>query len=354
MQAKLGEIARRAGVSVATASRALNGSASVRPETRERVLAVATELRYTPNMSARSLVTSRTNTIGYVSFRKCYTTEADPFYPHIAHGIEAELQRHSYHLLVTTIDDKQSRDASSFRLVAERRVDGLIVLPHAPQRFVLQLKQMNIPTVLLDSFLGWPLVDVVACENRQGGLAATRHLIEHGHQHIVALMGPAQWASTRERTEGYSEAMVSTALKPQVFHADATTVSTGAELTRQAFREQPQTTAIFTANDVMAIGSMSVLAEWGRRVGEDVAVIGFDDIAWARLSQPTLSTMKVYMAQMGKLAARRVLERIEGDDSPPVQVRLSADLVPRHSCGCGGTTPALHDEVLGRSQTIST
>lgn len=336
MPVSLNEIAERAGVSLATASRALNGKDGVKPETRERVLAVAKEMEYSANMAARVLATSRTETICYAVHQRRAPLDVDPFYPNIMHGVEAELSRHGYHLLLSTIGDEH-KSIATFKPIAENRVDGVILAgPDIPPRFILELKQQGIPLVLVDNMLSNTSFDTINSDDIQGAYKATTHLIEHGHRDIVALLGPENWASSAHRGQGYTNALVAAGLTPHLFHAEDTTSETGHVLLKKALNTIPNLTAIFAVNDAVALGALHALQQLQHRVPEDVALIGFDDTYFSALSTPPLTTVKVYTHEMGKLAARRLLTILEEEEEtyPTVQTQLATELVLRRSCGC--------------------
>lgn len=338
----LEEIAARAGVSIATASRALNGKGGVKGETRQRVLAVAQELQYSVSMAGRGLATSRTETICFVVSHKTDSLHDDPFYPIIMRSLESELSDHGYHLLIKTIDVAQSKPASEFRSVIERRVDGVILAgPDIPPRLIVDLQQRGIPVLLLDNYLAALSIDTVNIDNKQGALRATEHLIQHDHRAIVSLLGPDSWYSSHMRGQGYKEAMAAANLTPHIFHADVTTAKTGGLTMRQALEAVPNLTAVFAANDAMAVGAIRELLQQRRRVPEDVAVIGFDDVAMSGLYEPPLTTVRVFKREIGRQAARQMLDMLSEHSSTeraPMQILLSTELVPRRSCGCQTTT----------------
>jgi DNA-binding LacI/PurR family transcriptional regulator len=342
MPATINDVAASAGVSVATASRALNGKAGVKPETRQRVLAAAQALRYAANGAARGLVTARTGTIGVLQHRSRPSEDVYPFYWAIIHAVEAELDRLGYHLLIATATDDRLKDAASLGLVSENRVDGLVLIgPDFPARFVLQLKQLGLPVLLVDHALDAVPIDSVRNDDRQGGRLATQHLIGHGHRTVAALLGPEAWPSSALRGAGYREAVAAAGLAPHLFRGPDTTPETGEALTRQALIDLPQLSAIFTANDAMAFGALRALAALGRRVPEEVALVGFDDVTAAAFCHPPLSTVRVFKSEMGKQVARRVVE-LAGEPGPAVQILLATELVARRSCGCEPTaSPAV-------------
>ncbi|MBE3559722.1 MAG: LacI family DNA-binding transcriptional regulator [Ktedonobacteraceae bacterium] len=335
MPISLAEIAARAGVSLATASRALNGKGGVKPGTRERILAIAREFNYSPSMVARGLATTRTDTIGFVVHQRHAPFDLDPFYPIIMHGVVTELAHHGYHLLLSLVNDEQLKSDEHFKPIVENRVDGIIVVgPDIPPRFILQLRQQGIPLLLVDNMMTSVAVDSVNSDDVRGGWQATEHLQQHGHRTIVALLGPAHWHSSARRGQGYSEAMAAAGLPTHLFHASDTTVETGKQLIKEALATVPDLTAVFAVNDAMALGAMQVLAQQQRKVPEDVALIGFDDTNFSALTEPSLSTIRVFKNELGRLAARRMLDILSETDNPPVQTLVATELIPRRSCGC--------------------
>ena len=201
MSLTLQEIAKSLDISTATVSRALNGKPGVSRELREKVMQLAAEVGYTPNPAARNLATSRTDAVAVVIRRRFVGTD-NPFYDRVMMGIEMELEKHGYHLVLTTIDEDQ-RDVLPPGLDT-RRLDGMIVVgTELSGRAMTTLLALGLPTVLVGNTLDHLSVDAVTSRNREGGYAATKHLIEHGHTHIAFLGGPPDWSPVRDRRIGY-------------------------------------------------------------------------------------------------------------------------------------------------------
>jgi LacI family transcriptional regulator len=335
MRAGIAEVATKAGVSPATASRALNGKRGVDPVTRARVLDAAADLRYTASAAGRGLVTARTATIGYLVHHRRPPEEIYPFYGVIMHALEAELSRNGHHLMISSVGDHQLRDAAALPMLAENRVDGVVLIgPDFPDHFLVQLQHLGRPVLLVDNTLEAVPIDTIRIDDRQGGRLATEHLIGHGHRRIAALLGPAKWPSSADRGGGYRQAMTAAGLACNAFHGAETTAVAGETLLRDALAHEPELSAVFTANDAMAFGVLSAASAMGFRVPEELAVIGFDDVATAAYVQPPLTTVRVFKRDLGKLAARRMLELVAEQDAPPVQTLLGVELVVRRSCGC--------------------
>lgn len=327
------EIARKLGLSIATVSRALNDQPGVSPEIRAQVLEAAREMGYFPHLPARSLVTATTHTVAFV-FHSEHAASDDPFYPIIMTGAESYLSQQGYHVLMSTIDDQVLENPHLFTPVSQGMVDGLILAgPTIAPSFILAMLGAGIPLVLVDNSLPQTPVNCVLNDDEGGTYAAARHLIEHGYTRIAFLSGPEEWVSNRERARGYCRAMYEVGLQPLVVHETETTIASGERAMQRLLEEHPDVEAICAVNDAVAIGAIRAAARMGRRTPGDLAVIGFDDISWAQLNDPPLSTVHVFKRQIGVLAAQRLLDCIQNPDTPPARVLVSTRLVLRASCG---------------------
>lgn len=328
------QLAYQLGVSVATISRALNDKPGVSSEIRQRVLALVSQSGYSINQAARSLATSRTGLIAFVIPQLSNDKHEDPFYPFIVAGAEAFLGEHGYHLLFTSLDEETMQKPQTFAPVAEQRVDGLILAgPSISANFILYHLSQNVPLVMIDHCLQNVEVNCVLNDDFGGEYQAARHLLSKGRQRIVFLSGPKEWLSSRERGRGYAQALAEANLPARAIYAHETTIASGESAMEEALQRWPDLDGICAANDAMAIGAMRILSRHGLRVPEDVAVFGFDDIQWARLATPSLSTLHVYKRQLGMLAAQRLLDMLTYPNLPPVKVTVSTCLVLRQSSG---------------------
>lgn len=334
MAATINDIARKLNISTATVSRALNDRPGVSSELRQKVLEAAQEIGFVPNMVARSLVTTRTQTIGFVirSFDQPFSS--DPFYFPIMMAIELELVAHDYHVM---LDASGSDNETHLRMVRQNRVDGLILAgPNLNSQFVTSMCQSGIPVVLIDNKLEHTKANTVLTDDRGGAIDATEHLLQHGHRSIAHIGGPLEWVSSKQRYAGYCEAMQKAGLGEQcrVVHTEATTVATGEEATAKLLAEPNPPTAIFAANDAMAVGVIKAATARGLSVPKDLALIGFDNITLAEHISPPLTTIRIFKEQIGQLAARRIIDLIADSASVPVETIVSTELVVRGSCGC--------------------
>jgi DNA-binding LacI/PurR family transcriptional regulator len=326
------EIARRMDVSVATVSRALNDQPGVSAEVRDRVLSLAKELGYSPDIRARSLATSVTRTVAFIVHEKHSATE-DPFFPVIIAGAEAHLSQRDYHVLLTTVDDQTMARPRDFSLVNQKRVDGLILAgPDISPSFILSLVAADIPLVLADNNLSQTPVNCVLNDDEGGAYAATRCLLNHKHTRIAFLSGPEEWISNRERVRGYQRAVEEAGHRPLILHGTETTIASGREMMGLALERWPGLTAVCAVNDAVAIGAIRAAARLGRRIPETLSVFGFDDISWAAMNDPPLSTVHVFKRRMGELAAQRLLDLIQNRNGPPAKTIVSTELVLRDSC----------------------
>jgi DNA-binding LacI/PurR family transcriptional regulator len=326
------DVAARAGVSVSTVSRVLNDKPGVGAETRRRVLEAVKELQYVPDVAARGLATSRMQNVGFITYRMPLHLSAD-FSTRIMRGVEDGLTHHGYHIILAALESVTP--PSSLKIVRESRIDGLILIgPRFSPRSILELKSAGLPIVLVDNVLNETQMDSILWDNRGGAYEAAKHLIEHDHSRIVFLRGPVEWVSNRERCEGYQQVMNEAGLEPCVISMPDTTIDTGCEALGRALETYPDMTAICAVNDATAIGAMRALREAGRQVPGDVAITGFDDISWAAFNEPPLTTVHIYLEEVGRSAAQRLVELMKGNSQVPMSISLATRLVVRQSCGC--------------------
>ena len=331
------ELADRLNVSVATVSRSLNDKPGVSQETRERVLQLAKELDYSPNQAARNLTTSKTRNVIFSVIRRQFPLGVDPFYPQIMQGMEEVLTGEDYNVTLVTINEDQlSNGPKSLAPLREKRADAVILAgPDIPPNFILETSTMGFQTLLVDNALRETQLPAVLADNQGGSFAITNHLIEvHGHEQIVLLRGPSKWISSEERTAGYLEAIEAAGLKPQIVQANDTTLETGQITAKQTLEAHPQTTAIVAVNDAMAIGAIRAAHGMDYKIPDDLAIVGFDNISWAAFADPPLTTVRIPKIEMGRIAARMLLEQLNGSISVNFRTTVATQLIIRASCNC--------------------
>jgi LacI family transcriptional regulator len=324
------DVAREAGVSVATVSRVWNDAAFVSAATRQRVSEVATRLGYSPHGAARSLITRTTDAIG-VLLPDLY----GEFFSEIIRGIDQTAQHHGYHILVSSSHDSREEIEAALRSM-RGRVDGMIIMsPDLEAQHTLQALAGGFPVVLLNGGSDSGSFDSITIANHEGAREMVRHLVRRGHRRVAMIAGPARNYDAAERLRGYRSALTESGIE-----LDEALVKEGsfselsghdAAVALLALAHRP--TAIFAANDSMAIGALSALREQGLRVPEDIAVGGFDDIPTARYMNPPLSTVHVDISTLGERAMDLLLALVREGEHPRQQLQLPATLVVRSSCG---------------------
>jgi len=326
--ATIHDVAARAGVSVATVSRVLNGIAVVREETSRDVRAAAKFLRYVPNVAARSLSIRRSQTIGIV-----LPDVHGEFFSEVIRGIDLAARREGYHILVSG----SHSDPSEMLEVVETmrgRVDGLMIMaPDVTLAPIEELRARELPVVLLNAAAG--AGDAITIDNFGGARAVMHHLHELGHTRIAFVCGPVHNADARERLRGYRHAMrglETPALRALEFQG-AFTEESGFAAGQKIAATAPRPTAVFAANDSMAVGALAAFASAGIRVPETMSVVGFDDIPIARYVAPPLTTMRVDIAELGRRAFALLLDIIINPAAHTARrERVATTLVVRGSC----------------------
>jgi LacI family transcriptional regulator len=334
--ATIRDVARAAGVSVATVSRVLNHHARVRTETRTRVEAVAHALDYTPNEVARSLITSRTHALG-VLLPDLY----GEFFSEVLRGADLRARRDGFHLLVSS-SHADGEDLVEALRSMRGRIEGLIVMaPDVDTGSLVKAAGRGVPLVLLDPGLRVLGCDSISIDNVQGATAAVRHLLGLGHRRIALIGGPAGNADALQRRDGYRQALAASGVgtDPALEVEGDFTEPSGYAAVARLLRLEPRPTAIFAANDYMAIGAMSALAQAGLTVPEDVAIVGFDDIAMARYLNPPLTTVNVDLLDLGARAVQRLIDTKNGAPTRRRHEVTPATLIVRRSCGSATVGP---------------
>ncbi len=324
------DVAKEANVSFATVSRVVNGKGYVSAQTRERVMQAMTRIGYTVNRQARVLAGGRTQVIGLLvpNLDTSYVGE-------ILKGIEEELTAASYDLMLYTTHQRKTRESVFASSLTNGLTDGLLmVLPMAPEAYVDSIRRRGFPFILIDHEGLDREGPSVGATNREGAKAAYQYLLELGHRRIGVITGNMEMDCARERLAGCEEAMAEAGLPavPELVKMGDFHRSLGYSLTQELLRLPDPPTAIFAANDVSAFGVMDAIRTSGLAVRDDISVIGFDDIPDAQWTAPPLTTVRQPMREMGKRAARMLLDSIVDPDTPQVRVELPTELIVRETC----------------------
>ncbi|MET9130338.1 LacI family DNA-binding transcriptional regulator [Streptomyces antibioticus] len=328
-------VAARAGVSRATASRVVNGGDGVREPLVERVRQAVEELGYVPNQAARSLVTRRHDAVAVVIAEPETRVFADPFFALQLRGISKELTAHDNQLVLLLTEGRDDH-ARVARYLAGGHVDGALVFSlHLDDPLPRLIRGAGIPTVFggRPDWHGGPEAAVyVDSDNRGGARAAVRHLAGLGRTRIAHITGPLDQTSAADRLQGFRD--VRGDADPQLVAESDFTPGGGERAMRELLARRPDLDAVFAANDLAASGALRVLREQGRRVPEDVAVVGFDDmLPVAEGTDPPLTTVRQDIEEMGRIMARLLLRRLDPNatDDPPTGLVLPTTLVRRAS-----------------------
>ena len=330
----INEIAKKAGVSVATVSRALSGIGSIREETRRKILQIAQENHYKPNPIARSLSKSRTDTIGVI-----LPELVDEFFMDIVRGIDEEAYRANRFVMVSSSHSQRNIVETLLEFMSSGRVDGVIVMePQLHKELAALVIKSKRPLVLINC--SRDINDVVSfnINNYQGAFTITEHLIQHGYRNIGFISGPAGNCDADERLRGFKDALkkfqlpVNNALiVPGDFK-----VRSGYYGFMRLISQQQKPDAIFAANDMMALGVYEAAKSANLTIPQDIAIAGFDDVFLSKLLTPRLTTVHVPIVELGNKAMRYLLKMVDGKVDPhePYREDLSTGLMIGGSCGC--------------------
>ena len=322
------DVARAASVSIASASRALNGVNRIAPETKERVLEAARLLQYVPHEGARSLITRKTQTIG-VLLPDLY----GEFFSEIIRGIDEASRQSGYQILLSSYHNSEAETAKAISTM-RGRVDGMLVMAPYSQISAKGFEALHAPLVMLNEMRNEDIASV-AVDSYQGGVDASSHLVALGYKNIAHLSGPNSNLDAAARKQGYMDAMEKSGQLPIIFKGDFTE-ECGQKIAHaivEKNQKDPSTKidAVFAANDMMAIGLCSVFNGLGIAIPREIAIIGFDDIPISKYVSPTLSTMRVNMAEIGSNAFEILIAKIGGKKN--IQSKsFVPELVVRESC----------------------
>ncbi|HKN96680.1 MAG TPA: LacI family DNA-binding transcriptional regulator [Pseudonocardiaceae bacterium] len=325
----LESVAARAGVSRATVSRVVNGLA-VTESSQAAVRRAIDELGYVPNHAARTLVTQRTDLIALVlpeSTDRVFSD--DQFFPGVVNGVSQVLEQADKQLVLMLAGSAASH-ARIERSVAARHVDGVLLASlHGADPLPAALARTGIPVVCNERPLGSTPLPYVGVDNKGGAAAAVRHLLDTGRTRIATIAGPQDMIAGIDRLAGYRSALHDSSRRSIVAVGDFT-LDSGVAAMRQLLADDPGLDAVFAASDLMAQGALKALRDAGRRVPDDVAVVGFDDTVIARHADPPLTTVRQPIIQIGRQMARQVLRLAAGERIEPTTT-LPTELVVRQS-----------------------
>lgn len=330
MTVTIKDVAKKVGVSYATVSRALTGKYGVRDKTREKIIAVAQAMGYTPNAIARGLVKKQTHTIGLI-----IPDITNPFYPEVARGIEDQAKASGYSVFLCNTNYEIQREADYLNLLAEKRVDGIIMAPISNQS-ALRLEEAGnlIPVVYVTKRVSGNAVSFVVIDDERGGFIATKYLIEQGYK-TIGYIGPDENGNdSGERLAGFRAAFKKFGISVQSRYVRIADFKreTGYNAIIRMIEAGNFPRAVFAGNDLLAIGMIQGVKEKGLSVPGDIAIIGFDNIPLAAFPEIRLTTIHQPKYEMGQMAADILLEKIKDrTEGRPRRVILEPELIVRSS-----------------------
>lgn len=336
MTVTLVEIAQKAGVSVSTVSRALsNSDYPLKEETRQRILGLAEEMGYKPNLVARSLQSNRSHVVGVIVDRM-----QSPFAAATVQGIQDGLRNEGYSISIAYSNRDQELAEEAINSFYSRQVDGIIILNSWLHHFndrILALQ--NRPFIFVNRLFSNCLCNCVGPGDYIGAQIATQHLIDLGHQRIGYINGLEDWIEAQNRLAGYQDTLekhgwpVDQAL---IIQGDWG-VDSGYQATRELLSLDERPTAIFAANDIMALGAIYAIQAAGLQIPNDIALVGYDDRDFSAWIRPALTTIRMPSYEMGQAAARLLLKQFSGEELEDA-TQIPGKLVVRESCGANGKT----------------
>lgn len=322
------DIADRAGVSLTTVSRALQNKPEISLATTRRIHEIAAEIGYVQNTLARSLRSQRTNIVGLV-----ITDSSNPYFGQVLKGVEQTLNTGGYGLILSHSDELYRNEIDALNVLIGRRVDGILITPaQASGDDIVGLMQAHLPFVLLGRRFAGLETDYVVADDIAGAHSATEHLIRLGHSRILLLNGSSHISSAVERQKGYEQALEDFGIQrdPDLVRHCAPTMESAYNSMKTVLIERIPFSAVFSFSDLMAMGVVRALRETGKRIPDDISVVGFDDIEVSELLEPSLTTVRVPRFRLGVEAARALLSRIGGTPTL-IQTVLPTELVVRKS-----------------------
>ncbi len=325
------DVAKKAGVSVATVSRVLNDSPHVRPTVKRKVLRAVKALNFQPNRTAQRLRAKQSKVLGLI-----ISDIQNPFFTSVVRGIEDVAYHNGYSLVLCNSDEDIEKEKLYINIMRAEAVAGVIIASTLESNpLVSDLRQHDIPVVAVDRRIKNQKIDSVFVANARGAYAAVSHLIELGHRKIGFVGLPWTCVPGKERFDGYQQALRENSLpvaRSLVRIGDAKQPS-GRARTLELLQSQPSITALFVANNLMTLGALDAIHECGLKIPDDISIVGFDDMPWASLLQPPLTAVAQPTYELGHKSAELLLERVKNPGARMEQVQLDTTLIVRGSTG---------------------
>jgi LacI family transcriptional regulator len=326
------DVAKRAGVAPITVSRVINNSGYVSQEKRDRVEAAVAELDYVPNILAQSFRSKQTRTIALI-----LTDITNPFWTDVAHGVEDAAREHKFNVILCNTDESESRQVEYVSVLMQKQVDGILLVPaRSTPEATGAIQKQGTAVVVLDRQVPTADVDVVRCDSEGGAYQLVQHVLSLGHRRVAVLTGPKDVSSAQDRVIGYRRAFLDAnidIIEDLIFYGKFVQAS-GYEMAQRALLVTPQPTALFAANNFIAIGAWRALRDAGLHIPKDITLVAFDDLPAGLVVDPFLTVAAQPGYEMGKQATELLLDRLTSDTpTKPQRIVLPTQLIIRHSSG---------------------
>lgn len=322
------DIAKLANVSHTTVSRALNDSPLIKPGTKKKILEIASQLNYTPNFNAKSLVMQKSHTIG-LFFTSISNGTSPSFFADTVTGVNSIINE-NYNLFVRGIDDYKN-----FSSIHHKRFDGIILMSQreVDNAFIYHVLNQKIPIVVINREVDDQSIINILSNDREGSCQAVKYLIKKGHRDIAIIEGIKGFKSTLERREGYLQALIQQKIpiRNEYIVQGNYDMQSGYKAMEKLLSLQNPPTAVFCSNDDMAVGALNAAFAKGLNVPNDVSVIGFDDIQIAKYTNPSLTTVKKPIEKISRLGAEKILEIVENNEQTGEKIFVETELIKRKS-----------------------
>ncbi len=310
-RANIQDVAKLAGVSPSTVSRALNSFPGISERTRQKVIEAAKKLNYKPNYRGQILTTRSTKNIGLL-----ITDITNPFFPELVRGAEETASESSYTILLGNTSESVEKETNYLDFFSRGPVDGVIIsASRIPNEHIINLAEEGLPIVVINRILEHPKISYISTDMEKGGYLATKHLIELGHIRIAFINGPSHSEAAKRRFLGYKKALTEAKIEydPDLASFNIPVAESGYREAIKLLNTKNPPTSIFTYNDLMAFGVMKAVKDLGLKIPDDLSIVGFDDIFFSSFTDPPLTTIRQLKEELGKKAVELLLELMKGE-----------------------------------------
>lgn len=331
MKPTIYDIARLAGVSIATVSKVFNGKGRISERTRKRILQISEEMNYQPNMLASALTGKKTYTIGLL-----IPDLVNPFFAELARHVEDRSHELGFNLVICNTDNDAEKENKYIQLLRQKSVDGIIVATGVRNEALLkELIEQHIPIALIAREQSALAASSVVVDDYTGGYSAASYLLEGGHKRIAVLAESLTVSSSKERVRGYRQALLEAGVRYEssLVYVSDFSVQGGKQTALQVLASRPRPSAIFACNDILAIGAMQAARELGIRMPQELSVVGFDNTILAAMTDPPMTTVAQPIQQMGHQVVDLITQEINQEKKAKQRVVLLPELIVRGSSG---------------------